>query len=51
MIVDFGGGKLEIAVLKMERDKLPEIVSYICHCFGGEDFDYNLVESCVQSFE
>ena len=52
-VIDFGGGTLDITLLKFRKDKeyifSNIIFSYGEQNFGGEDFDYILMEKCLGS--
>ncbi|XP_077967405.1 uncharacterized protein LOC120343430 isoform X5 [Styela clava] len=43
LILDFGGGKFDVSIVKIHKRNFQVMGAYGDSCFGGEDFDNNLV--------
>ena len=51
MVFDFGGGTLDITILKIKNKQFEVITSSGDSHLGGEDIDNELVNFCVKQFK
>ncbi|XP_071688917.1 heat shock cognate 70 kDa protein-like [Rutidosis leptorrhynchoides] len=52
LVFDLGGGTFDVSLMTIEKGDIFEVkgVAGDCH-LGGEDFDHQMVEHCVQEFK